>query len=402
MNYGMNKLLTGFVLFFTVFLSFLIIQYVKIAPLFYVGLLAFLLCLFLSYKFKKFNFWKGFFFNLGILMLLGGLTEGYFTWFKASVIREGEIQTKEDFLHGGDYYVSDAARGYAAGNNIKKIVKKTLKGKVIYDVIYTTNGFGLRVSPHDVDGSGKELNKNYVDAFFFGDSFTYGEGVNDDETLPYLFEKFSGGRYRAYNLAFHGYGPQQMLRVIETGFLEKIVSGQRPRVIVYEALVQHIERAVGKLIWDAKVPRYNLSGSGTPKYAGTFANDPALKKNLEYSKSLANPRSNLLAQTGITRLVGEDRTPEDIRLFVQIVVQTKKLVEKKYNGKFYVVLWPLGDKDANVVINSLENNGVEIITVDQIFKKYQDSPDNYQIPNDNHPTKLANERIAHYLLDYLH
>ena len=100
-----------------------------------------------------------------------------------------------------------------------------------------------------------------MDAFFFGDSFTYGEGVNDDETLPYLFEKLSGGRYRAYNLAFHGYGPQQMLRVIETGLLEKMVSDQRPLIVVYEALVQHIERAAGKL---------NLGCQGTSLYVVWF------------------------------------------------------------------------------------------------------------------------------------
>jgi hypothetical protein len=64
---------------------------------------------------------------LGIIILLGGLTEAYFTWFNASVIREGDIQTKEYFLHGGDYYISDPARGYAAGSNVKKRVKKNTK-----------------------------------------------------------------------------------------------------------------------------------------------------------------------------------------------------------------------------------------------------------------------------------
>jgi hypothetical protein len=236
------------ILFLCIFFiaSFLLYQRVKIAPFLYIGLLACVLCLYISYELRRWQFWKAFFFNLGIIMLLGGLTEAYFTWFRASTIREGEIQVKEDFLQGRDYYVADAARGYAAGANVKKRVKKTLKDIVIYDVIYTTNRFGLRVSPTDVAGGDQGRNEtraNYGNAIFFGDSFTYGEGINDNDTLPYLFEELSEGRYRAYNLAFHGYGPQQMLRLIETGFLEKIISDQRPLVVVYEALIQHIERA---------------------------------------------------------------------------------------------------------------------------------------------------------------
>ena len=192
-----------------------------------------------------------------------------------------------------------------------------------------------------------------------------------------------------------------MLRIIETGLLEKIVSDQRPLIVVYEALIQHIERASGKLIWDAKVPRYRLSAAGIAEYAGTFADDPHLKKNLEFSKSLSNPGTQLLAKVGMSKLIGANRTQEDTELFIQMVVQANNLIEKKYNGKLYVIVWPFEDKDADKVINSLKQNGIDVMIIDKICSKYNDHMKNYLIEVDHHPTKFANDRIAHYLMDYI-
>ena len=374
----------------------LVLRYVEKAPFFYLGLETFFVLLFLSYKLTKHNFLKAFFFNLAIAVLFLGLAEAYFTWFRAPIIRGGQIKIAEEYLQGGDYYVSDAVRGYAAGANVKKRIRKSRKERVLYEVVYTTNGNGLRVAPHDLAEKGEEQRKNSENAIFFGDSFTYGEGLNDHETLPYLFEALSGGRYRVYNFGFHGYGPHQMLRIIETGWLEKIVSGPQPMVVVYEALIEHIERVSGKMIWDARVPRYKLAPSGLAVYAGTFADDPSLQENLKRTKNLSNPKSQLLA-----KLTGSKRTREDITLFVQIVLQAKNLLETRHKARFYVVVWPFGDKDDGKVIDDLKESGIEVISVDQVFKEYQDPKENYLIEADNHPTKLANERLAQYLLNYL-
>lgn len=367
----------------------------KTASLFYAGLLAFLLCFFLSSSLKKSRFWQAFFYVLGLLMLSGAATAAYFTWGGTAVIKAGEIQTKEWFLQGGDYYVTDAVRGYAAGPNVKKRVRKTLGEKVVYDATYTTNHAGLRIAPHDMKEKDDERTGDYNNAIFMGDSFVYGEGLNDDETLPYLFENLSVGRYKVYNFGFHGYGAQQMLRIIETGLLEKTVSNQQPAVVVYEALIEHVERVSGKIIWDARVPRYKLSSSGTAEYAGTFASDPDFNENLKYSRSLSNPTNKLLAT-----MKGPNRTQEDIKLFVQVVLQAKQLIEKAYRARFYVLVWPLGDKDAGEVMAELKKTGIDVITVDEVFKEYGDPQQQYRIEMDNHPTRLANERLAKYLLEH--
>lgn len=394
MEHKVNKQAVGWVLFVTVLAAAAVLKFVKTAPFLYVGLVAFLCCLFLSFTFNRSRFWKAFFYLLGIAMLVGGAAEAYFAWFGASLIGKDEIQTREWALRGGDYYVADAVRGYAAGANVSKRIRKALGERVIYDVVYTTNSQGLRVAPRDLAGArGGEGVRNVV---FMGDSFIFGEGLNDGEALPYLFEELSGGQWHTYNFGFHGYGAQQMLRIIETGLLERIVSGQQPMVVVYGALLQHIERATGRMIWDAKVPRYTLTSGGRAEYVGTFADDPHLEENVKRSRGLTDPRAQLLAG-----LAGPARKPEDIRLYVQMVTQARDLLAKNDRARFLVLLWPLGDKDAAAVAGELQKAGIEVISTEEIFRGYPEPPEKYRIELDNHPTKLATERIARFLYEHL-
>ncbi len=354
---------------------------------FYLGLGAFVILLLLAYAFKRSAFCKGLFYNLAILALFGGLAALFFNWFLP--------ESKDELLAGEHYFIEDAVRGYAAGPNVKRRVKKTFKEQVLYDVIYTTNASGLRVAPHDLAGQATGVEKNPQVAIFFGDSFTYGEGLNDAETLPYLFESLSGGRVQTYNFGFHGYGPNQMLRIIETGLLDKIVPGRPPMVVFYTALMEHIERAAGRLIWSAGVPRYTLSPGGGVEYAGTFQDDPDLEKNLEFTKSFGSPGSQLLAKL---KLLETGRTEDDIELFVQMLVRSRDKLQRDYKAEFYVILWPFKDKDADKVVKLLKNNNINVININNILN-LEAQKRKYFIEVDNHPTKYANEIIAQYLLN---
>ena len=64
---------------------------------------------------------------------------------------------------------------------------------------------------------------------FFGDSFTFGEGVNDAETLPQAFADLLGRRERVLNLGFSGYGPHQFLAELQTGRFDGVI-GAQPRL----------------------------------------------------------------------------------------------------------------------------------------------------------------------------
>ena len=119
----------------------------------------------------------------------------------------------------------------------KKFLKKTT---------YTINENGHRISPIN--------NKNYC-LFFHGGSITFGQSVNDEETLPYYTYKELDKKFSVFNYGFNGYGPHQFLSKIENNYLEtpNICS---KTLVIYLFIDDHVGRVVGKRSWGDKSPRY--------------------------------------------------------------------------------------------------------------------------------------------------
>src|SRR5206468_1143115 len=147
----------------------------------------------------------------------------------------------------------------------------TADGKTVYDVVYSIDQTGHRLSPpdrgRDVDGC----------VFFFADSFIFGEGVSDDQTLPYQVGIITHGRFHIVNFGFSGYGAEHMLAVIERGELTGHAPCE-PTHIFYAALPHHVLRAAGKTEFSVRGPRYALRGDGTPEYVGTNPDETATRR----------------------------------------------------------------------------------------------------------------------------
>lgn len=62
---------------------------------------------------------------------------------------------------------------------------------------------------------------------FLGDSFCFGECVNDNQTIPYLFEK-KAGSVPSVNLGVHGYGIDQQYL-----YLKEVISKYNPKLICF-------------------------------------------------------------------------------------------------------------------------------------------------------------------------
>ena len=87
------------------------------------------------------------------------------------------------------------------------ISERNAVDEVIYDVEYIFNEEGMRQQYQNA-GANKH-------ALFFGDSLTFGEGLKDEETLPYLFQQYND-TYQSYNYGFLGQGPGHMLLRVST------------------------------------------------------------------------------------------------------------------------------------------------------------------------------------------
>lgn len=329
-------------------------------------------------------------FNLGVFILIFGSLEAYLWTSQALSDKERFEGDYNDYTKG--YVVSDEVLGYAPGKGKAFTSIKFLGEKEIYNVTYTIDKNGLRVAPPYNNKGNSEC------VLFFGGSFTYGEGLNDNETLPYVVGIKTRGKYKIYNFSFHGYGPHQMLAAIEHDLVDTIVEC-KPRYAIYQAIVSHVDRSSGLSFWDRHGPRYILQSDGSVKYKGHFDDD-------EIHDGI---RNDIKKQMGKSLFYEKyiDKEPvsrADIDLFVGIIDKSRHLLEERYPGlEFHMILWGGHETNREPIIRLLNERDIPLHLIEKILPDYSDHKLMYAIvPNyDNHPNALANELIADYIINHI-
>ncbi len=231
---------------------------------------------------------------------------------------------------------------------------------------------------------------------FFGDSMTFGTGLNDSDTLPQHFAELTERRFTVRNLAFPGYGPQQMLRALEVGLHDELLK-RNSRLFVYQTAAWHAERAACIAAFALRAPRYVLV-NGVPAYRGTcFGNFlPAL--------------GQLIANTSLFRvfvartLRGTSR--EDVELDIAMMIRAGQIAREKYSVALAILYLPAGrgylDRagiTAAEIMDRLRAGG--LIVIDAALKREDFPGQKLAIPGDGHPTAIANRARALLLADAL-
>ena len=267
----------------------------------------------------------------------------------------------------------------------KKIDGKT--GKTIYDVVYTIDSSLLRETQSCAD---------CTTIAFFGGSFTFGEGLNDPDTLPQAFANAIDRKMRVLNLGFSGYGPQQFLRELQTGRFDKII-GPQPKLFVFLTAPWHAPRAVCKTSFTLYAPRYALE-NGKLVYKGRCYEGLALQLR-EWMDHTASYR--VFIEPYLDRI-----DHADMDLYIRMLVAATLLAKEKY-GVPTVILYLRKSR------GYLSPSG---FTHDEIIKRFQDggafvvdaslaqqaaAGATLEIPGEPHPTALANRLRAAILKDYI-
>ncbi len=260
----------------------------------------------------------------------------------------------------------------------------TVRGETVYDVTYTIDEQYARRTPDFAS------TKSEHELFFFGGSFVFGEGVEDDETLPSVVARLASDG-RVTNFGFPGHGPAQMLRRLESD--APLGDGLRDDVtLVYVFIPGHVRRVIGSMrvatSWGRNFPSYALNPDGEARFSGTFSEArPVLSKF--YS---------LLSRERILKYYGVDIPlrirAEHLQLTARVIATARdRLLARFESDEFYVVLYPSNPRD--------EFSGREIIpyldTVDVSYFDYTelfDDGEAYRLPHDDHPTPLAHEKLG--------
>jgi hypothetical protein len=274
--------------------------------------------------------------------------------------------------------------GYTLQKNCQTRATKYYDKKLLYDVTYTINVHGWRIVPYPSPDSATAV-------AFLGCSYTFGEGVNDNETLPYRFAEKSGGRFKAFNFGIHGYGPYQMLAIFENELEKPALGARRPRYAIYQALVHHVARCTGHAFWDQAGPKYILDEQGEAIYTGPFQN----LYRREFIKALMRSHIMRLRFSLMPQI-----TSADIDLYVGIVKKSANIFHQRYGGEFYVLLWPEKSQAYTEVSTKLHAQQIKVIKVEDILPDYNTEEEKYRphIPIDYHPVPLTYEKIAEGLV----
>ncbi len=324
---------------------------------------------------------KAVFYNISIIILLLGVTEKSLTLTKKSP--DPWIVTDSP----GFNLPSDTLGFKHTKNFVNHSISRS-GNKLLFDVHYTIDENGFRKTPEiNADDSTKSI-------VFFGCSFTFGHGLNDNLVMPNIVQNLVQNKYKVYNFSASGYGTHQMLAAIEYNMVDSIVKYQ-PKIFIYDAIEDHLNRLLNLVGYSAHTPKYILDPiTNEVKHVGRF-DDIQYNNNVIESKITNSEIYNLFKK--------KQADSSDVKLLVAMVKKSQMLLKKKYpESEFHVIFYnrtwmPLD----SIMIRGLKKSGIKVHRVTDIVPDYYTSLPKYCVsfPTEQHPNGLLNKKIADYIVN---
>lgn len=270
--------------------------------------------------------------------------------------------------------------------------KIAANGDVVYDVVNTIDEHLTRKVDSASDGP---------TVAFFGDSITFGAGLNDNETLPQAFADLTDRRFRVLNLAVTAYGPQQFLRALEIGEHDALLK-KDPRLFIMLSAPWHAGRSACKERNQWYAPRYVMQ-DGALVYRGACS---------EAASGLFGAARALLRSTEMFHYFFESREPPideaDVDLYVAVLGRAGEVARQKYGVPTLIMYLPdnvstdryrLGPAYGNEqIMQKLRAAGLHVAEARLVDPAaYPGRP--LFIPGDGHPTGLMDRIWAEQIRD---
>jgi len=285
-------------------------------------------------------------------------------------------------LYELSHVAPDPVLGYGPNLDASSVASRRVKdGKVLYDVLYTRDAEGRRITPDRGDKADTAI-------LFFGCSFTVGEGVHDRETFAWRLGEMLGDKFQVFNYGYHGYGSHQMLALIESGRLDAIARRYTQIYAFYLTIADHETRCIGLWPNNGTGPRYILE-NGILKHAGR------LNENRERAKFF----SSSFVYRQVTRAYYLHLAPYSaLDTHAAIIAQSAHELDARYHAQFLAVIYP----DFTRIEPMLRARGVHTLSLTGVMPDYlPDGKYRYRIKGDGHPNALTHTLIAGALAEYM-
>ncbi len=312
-------------------------------------------------------------FGILLVAVLAAGVEGVF-W----ILLQQRLDANPPFTRAMDGLSEDhPLLGYRPIAGMAMDARKDRPGEVAYACRYTIDTANRRVTPVSATAGRDRF------ALFFGGSFTFGEGVEDNETLPAQFGRHATG-YRPYNYGYVGYGPQNLYMHLQRPELAEEIT-ESSGVAVFTYIDDHMKRAVGAMRtttgWGRRLPYLQLEPDGL-RFHGTFEQGrPGLQRFYE-----------LLSWSPALRYLRVDTprcdAPKDYDLVTAIFRASHARLQVLFpDAELYVLMYP-HMQSAAALIPRLEAAGVRVLDYTRAF----DDPAVQSLPlflADGHPAPAA-------------
>lgn len=335
-----------------------------------------------------------FLFSLKITWLQNLLTGSIITvlcfvfveWIFGALLKMQMVNDNKIKISGPNYAIEkDSIVGYTLPADTSLNYTKAVNDSVIYNTVFSTNAQGLRICPKS--DSVRVLPQKH--ALFLGCSFTFGEGLNSNETLEFNFEQ-KNKNYKSYNFGFSGYGPQQNLARLQRGQIEKYVT-QKTGIAIYTYIPDHLRRAVpgttGYFMHGGVSPNYHWQGDSLV-YSG-FSGKASWGKKFIYT-SLGKSNICKYFKIGYPFYYNQ----KDQKFIAQMLKQMEAEYLKRFEGNFYVLLYPTNLNYTDLIVELKAKN----IKYFDYSKLVDFNNPKYAIKYDNHPRAITNKIVMNQLL----
>lgn len=291
----------------------------------------------------------------------------------------------------------DPVLGFSLKPDSQAVHTATFGAEKVYRITYHIDADGARKGPAGPAGADTYL--------FVGDSFTFGQGLSDDQHLAAQFAKANDYKVNAVNLGVPGNSPNQILRAFETGLLDAWQSkpGQSSvrgpvKAVIFWIIPAQLARVTGDGTWLWDTPRYVLE-DGKLRHTGSFM-------DYRWTHPWVGLKVFLGEQFAFIDAIGrEQRQVEQVELYVAMLARLQAFVREKFEAPLVLAYsWPdeksptghgTSEYDQKVLVGimaRIQKLGMPMVRVDTAVGPTPVSQ--LLIPHDGHPSALQNELVA--------
>lgn len=257
-----------------------------------------------------------------------------------------------------DYIQTDKQLGHVPRANTEvRVTQIHDKNEVLYDVTYHFDQFGRRRTPTEEENHSRFM-------IFLGDSNTFGQGLNDDQTYPYFVGQ-AFPHYKVYNYAFTGYGPNNVMALVDSGRLLQEVK-ESAGIVIYPFAAYMADRLVGTVQFfgwaHGDYPYYELNESNQLQRNGHFAS----------AYPLLLPIITFFSKLGIVKyfnLHWPDPYKGDAfkKVCASFPYLKNKIAESWSQVKFVVVLKREPSQPKQLIIQCLQDHHIPFVDLESIW-----------------------------------